>query len=153
MYPLSFSSRSIAAQTMWTSGMLLVHALDPDRRGDEADERHRARACRLHGRDRRGARVAGREHRVEDDRVPLGEVVGQLHVVLDRLQRLLVAVEADEADARARDQRERRLRASRGPARRTGLTATFFPEIRCACIFSSGVSISTGSVGKSFVAS
>ena len=39
------------------------------------------------------------------------------------------------------------------PARRTGLTATFFPEIRCACIFSSGVSISTGSVGKSFVAS
>ena len=39
------------------------------------------------------------------------------------------------------------------PARRTGLTATFFPEIRCACIVSSGVSISTGSVGKSFVAS
>ena len=39
------------------------------------------------------------------------------------------------------------------PARSTGQTATFFPEIRCASIVSSGVSISTGSVGKSFVAS
>ena len=39
------------------------------------------------------------------------------------------------------------------PARSTGQTATFFPEIRCASIFSSGVSISTVSVGKSFVAS
>ena len=39
------------------------------------------------------------------------------------------------------------------PARSTGQTATFFPEIRCAAIVSSGVSISTGSVGKSFVAS
>ena len=39
------------------------------------------------------------------------------------------------------------------PARRTGQTATFLPEIRCASIRSSGVSISTGSVGKSFVAS
>ena len=39
------------------------------------------------------------------------------------------------------------------PARRTGQTATFLPEIRSATIGSSGVSISTGSVGKSFVAS
>ena len=39
------------------------------------------------------------------------------------------------------------------PARRTGHTATFFPEIRCAGMRSSGVSISTVSVGKSFVAS
>jgi hypothetical protein len=39
------------------------------------------------------------------------------------------------------------------PARSTGQTATFLPAIRCAVIVSSGVSISTGSVGKSFVAS
>ena len=39
------------------------------------------------------------------------------------------------------------------PARKTGHTATFFPEIRCAVIPSSGVSISASSVGKSFVAS
>ena len=39
------------------------------------------------------------------------------------------------------------------PARSTGHTATFFPEIRCAVIPSSGVSIWTSSVGMSFVAS
>ena len=60
----------------------------------------------LHRVDRGGGRVAGREHRVEQDHVALGDVVRQLHVVLDRLERLLVAVQADEADARARDQRE-----------------------------------------------
>ncbi len=39
------------------------------------------------------------------------------------------------------------------PARSTGQTATFFPEIRGTVVRSSGVSISTGAVGKSFVAS
>src|SRR5829696_9249850 len=39
------------------------------------------------------------------------------------------------------------------PARSTGQTATFFPEMRCTVVRSSGVSISTSSVGKSFVAS
>src|SRR5436190_1308370 len=39
------------------------------------------------------------------------------------------------------------------PARRTGHTATFFPEMRSAVMRSSGVSISTSSVGISFVAS
>jgi hypothetical protein len=39
------------------------------------------------------------------------------------------------------------------PARSTGQTATFFPEIRWTVVRSSGVSISTSSVGKSFVAS
>ena len=39
------------------------------------------------------------------------------------------------------------------PARSTGQTATFLPEIRWAVIVSSGVSISYGSVGISFVAS
>ena len=53
-----------------------------------------------------GGRVAGREHRVEQEHVALGDVVRQLDVVLDGLERLLVAVEADEADARTGDQRE-----------------------------------------------
>ena len=34
---------------------------------------------------------------------------GKLHVVLDRLERLLVAEKPDEADARARDEREHRV--------------------------------------------
>jgi len=39
------------------------------------------------------------------------------------------------------------------PARSTGHTATFFPEMRSTVVRSSGVSTSTCSVGKSFVAS
>jgi hypothetical protein len=39
------------------------------------------------------------------------------------------------------------------PARRIGQTATFFPEIRRADVHSSGVSISTSSCARSFVAS
>jgi hypothetical protein len=50
--------------------------------------------------------VAGGEHRVEHDRVALVQVDGELDEVLHRLERLLVAVEADEADAGARDERE-----------------------------------------------
>ena len=39
------------------------------------------------------------------------------------------------------------------PARRTGQTATFLPAIRSTVVRSSGVSTSSVSVGKSFVAS
>ena len=86
--------------------MLGVDVLDPLRRRDEADEHDRARPRLLDGRNRGDARVAGREHRVEHDRVALLEIAGQLHVVLDRLQRLLVPVHAQEADPSARDEGE-----------------------------------------------
>ena len=46
----------------------------------------------------------------------VGQVLRQLHVVLDRLKRLLVAVEADEPDPSARDKREHALEhADPGP--------------------------------------
>ena len=54
---------------------------------------------------------------------------------------------------RALETSERTPSSMPTPARRTGHTATFLPEIRCAVIGSSGVSISDGSVGMSFVAS
>ena len=75
------------------------------RRDDrEQPDARRARVLdELHGVH---GRVAGREHRVEQDHLAVGDVLRQLHVVLDRMQRLLVAVEADEADARAGDQRQ-----------------------------------------------
>ena len=50
--------------------------------------------------------AASCEHRVDDKHVALGDVFGQLAVVLDRLERLGVAVEADVADARRRDELE-----------------------------------------------
>ena len=40
------------------------------------------------------------------ERAPACSELGQLHVVLDRLKGLLVAVQPDEADPRARDERE-----------------------------------------------
>ena len=110
MKPRSFRPRSTAAQTMWTSGYARVDAArsPPGAATRQTSVTERAPAS-LTCRDRGDARVAGREHRVEDDRVALLEVVGELHVVLDRLERLLVAVHAHEPDARARDQRERAL--------------------------------------------
>ena len=98
----------------------------------------------LHSRDRGGRRVPGREHRVEQDHVAVGDVVRQLDVVLDRLERLLVAIEADEADPRPgiSDSTPSSIPI---PARRIGQTATFLPEIRRAVVRSSGVSISTSS--------
>src|SRR5947207_3412392 len=73
--------------------VLAVYLLDPRRRRDDADERHRLRPRVLHRCDSRAARVAGREHRVEDDCVPFGEIVRQLEVVLDGLERLLVPIQ------------------------------------------------------------
>ena len=54
---------------------------------------------------------------------------------------------------RALDTSERTPSSIPIPARSTGQTATFLPEIRCTIIGSSGVSISASSVGMSFVAS
>ena len=106
MYPLSFSWRSIAATTICTSGWLSWMFLMPFGRGDDRDQAHARCAGVLDELDRMRGRVAGREHRVEQDHVAIGDVGRQLHVVLDRLQRVLVAVEPDEADARAGDQRQ-----------------------------------------------
>jgi hypothetical protein len=90
MKPRSFRPRSTAAHTMC----------------DDADERHRLGAGRLHLVDRRRARMSRREHRVEHDRVALIEVERQLRVVLHGLEGLLVAIHPDEADPSARDERE-----------------------------------------------
>jgi hypothetical protein len=75
-------------------------------RGDDGHELHRLRACLLDGLDCGGCRVSRGEHRVEEDDVAVGDVGRELDVVLDRLERLLVPIEADEPDAGSRDERE-----------------------------------------------
>ena len=62
-------------------------------------ERGRSALSRVDGGDRG---VAGREHRIDDDHVAVAHVLGDLVVVLDRLERLGIAVQADVADARRR---------------------------------------------------
>ena len=91
---------------MLTSGWSRSMCATPFGRGDQRDERDAARAGVLEGRRPRRGRVARREHRVEHQHVAVGDVRRQLDVVLDGLERLLVAVEADEPDPRDRDQRE-----------------------------------------------
>ena len=50
--------------------------------------------------------MTGREHRIEHDREALADIARQLAVVLHRLQRCGVAIQADMADARGRNQIE-----------------------------------------------
>ena len=123
--------------------MLLVDPRDPLGRRNEADEGDGAGAGVFHLGDRRNARVARRQHRVEDDGVAVGEVVGELDVVLDRLQRLLVAVEADEPDPGADTSDSTPSSIPIPPEHRAD--RHFLPEIRCTVVRSSGVSISTSS--------
>ena len=103
------------------------------------------RAGVLQERDGVRGRVAGREHRVEQEHVALGDVVRELDVVLDRLERLLVAVEADEADAR--DRRSARARRRACPSRRggSGRRRPSCPGCGRRGVRSSGVSTSTSS--------
>ena len=106
MKPRSFSPRSTAAQTMCTSGWWSWARLIPGGRGDDADERDDCAPASL---------TASIAAPLEWPVASIGsstiasrssEVDRQLHEVLDRLQRLLVAVQPDEADARARHERE-----------------------------------------------
>src|SRR5439155_9773497 len=87
-------------------GMLADDVLDPFGRRDQRNQQDVRRTRALDRADRGRGRVPGREHRVEQDHVARGDVVRELDVVLDRLERLLVAVEADETDARSADERE-----------------------------------------------
>ena len=57
-----------------------------------------ARAARPQHLARGGQRTAGREHRVDDVRVPAGEIVGEPFEVGERPVRRLVPLEADDAD-------------------------------------------------------
>ena len=129
-----------------------MDSLDALGRRDQRDQAHRGRARPLDGLDRRRRRVSGREHRVEQDHVALGDVVRELDVVLDGLERLLVAVEADEPDPRARDEGEHAVEHpdARAQDRAHGHLLAGDPR---ADICSSGVSISTSSSARSFVAS
>ena len=69
-------------------------------RSDEAEKPDSRRAGALE-RGNRGHRAAPRsEHRVEDEEIPLCRIARNLEVVVDRLQRVMISVEADVPDAR-----------------------------------------------------
>ena len=103
-----------------------VHRGGPDRHvrmrivkvGDALGTRHQAheadrtRIDFLQPLDRGDRRVAGRKHRIEDDRIALAHPVRHLQVILDRNQRLWIAVQTDVPDPRARDDRQEAVEQS-----------------------------------------
>src|SRR5450759_5310521 len=82
----------------------LAHALDALGGRNEADARDVVGAAVDEELDRTGQRAAGREHRVEYVALAATEVAGEAFGVRERLERLLVADHADEADLGRRHQ-------------------------------------------------
>src|SRR5260370_22582046 len=74
--------------------MLLLHRRNARRRGDEADEFDRLGAALLETADRGAGRMAGRQHRIDDDDEARGNVVRHLQIILYGGERLWVAVDA-----------------------------------------------------------
>ncbi len=83
-----------------------LQLFDPLGRGDEADEFDRAGFQLDEPGDRRHRRIAGGEHRIDQDHVALRQILGQLQVIFDRLQRVRLAVDADMANPHRRHQVE-----------------------------------------------
>ena len=79
-------------------GVCLVQGLNAFRSSDQADELDPLCAVLLDLADGVDGAAAGGQHRVQDQDVALGDILGQLAEVLHRLQGGLVAVQADEAD-------------------------------------------------------
>ena len=53
-----------------------------------------------------GGRIAGGQHRIDDDDQPILKMRRRLEIVFDRFERLVVAIDADMGDASGRDQVE-----------------------------------------------
>ena len=96
--------------------MGLPHGLDALRGGQDVHELDVLAAVVLHKVDGRHSGAAGGQHGVQDDHVPLGDVVGHLAVVLHGSQGLRVPVQADVAHLGRGDQGEDALHhAQAGP--------------------------------------
>jgi hypothetical protein len=108
-------------------------AADAGRCGDETEEADARRARALQRGDRGDRAPAGGEHRVEEEEVSLGGIARDLEVVVHGLERVVIAVQSDVADARrgdeaqhplhhpqprAQDRHERQLLPADAPPRR-----------------------------------
>ena len=92
--------------------------------------------------DRGDRRVRGRQHRVEHEHQAVGHILRRLEVILDRHQRLRIAIEPDMRDARGRARGSSMPSRKPMPARRIGASTSFLPASTGAFIGASGVSMS-----------
>ena len=83
-------------------GMVRIDHLQALRRRQEADIADGGRPCPLDPVDRGDGGMARGQHRIEDKDFALGDIDGQLAVILDRRQRLRVAIDPDMPHARVR---------------------------------------------------
>ena len=83
--------------------MSLLNRSNTFRRTDEVHQLDVLDAAALEAVDRSDSGAAGRQHRVEQQNVAVLDVTRQLAVILDRLEGLRVAIQADVADLGCRD--------------------------------------------------
>ena len=86
--------------------MCLVHARGTLGRRDETEEPDPRRAGTLERADGGDGAAASRQHRVEQQEVALGRVRRHLEIVVDRLERLVIAIETDVSHTRRRHELE-----------------------------------------------
>ena len=84
--------------------MGLFHARNAFWRGQQAQETQVLGAFGLQQVERRDRRIPGRQHRIDGNGHPRIQTLGNLAIILHRLQRFRVAVEAHEPDPRRGDQ-------------------------------------------------
>lgn len=84
--------------------VIACHARHAFRRGDEAEKPNTRGANGLEPRDGRRRAPAGGEHRIQHEKLALGCVGGNLEVVIDGPQRIVITVQTDVAHAGGRNQ-------------------------------------------------
>jgi hypothetical protein len=87
-------------------GMCVMHALHADGRGDETEETNALCAGAFERVDRGDRAAAGGEHRIEQQELTLGRIAGNFEVIVDRFERVVIAIESDVSDARRRHELE-----------------------------------------------
>ena len=93
--------------------------------------------------DRRAERAAGREHRVEHEALAIAQVVGQPLGVGRRLEGLLVAHHAEEADLGGRQQLDHALQHPESGAQDRHHERSRLADANAAVVVATGVRIST----------
>ena len=83
-------------------GVSFAKARDAFRRGDKTEELDPLCTGALERRDRARGASAGREHWIEQEEIALRRVARHLEVVVHRLERVVVAIQADVPNARTR---------------------------------------------------
>src|SRR5687767_1772117 len=84
--------------------MLVGQPLHPFRGRDETEKTNSAGSGALQSGDGGRRASAGREHRIQHEKLALRSVTRDLEVVVDRLERLMVAIKTDVTYARGRYQ-------------------------------------------------